>query len=123
MVRLTYTQYSPIDAYWHYPYPADAKCIELGVFLITMSVINTLLELVCALLPIPAVLSLNMDKRQRWSVISVLSLGLLVFLVGWVRIYFVYKVMLESYDSTWWAEAQWMVSEVENDLSLVCFIP
>jgi hypothetical protein len=85
-----------------------------------MSVINTLLELVCALLPIPAVLSLNMDKRQRWSVISVLSLGVLVFLVGWVRIYFVYKVMLESYDSTWWAEAQWMVSEVENDLSLVC---
>jgi hypothetical protein len=87
-----------------------------------MSIVNTLLELVCALLPIPAVLSLQMDRKQRWGVIGVLSLGILVVLVGCVRVYFVHKTMMVSWDTSWWGEAHWITSEVENDLSLVCYI-
>jgi hypothetical protein len=86
-----------------------------------MSVINTFFELICALLPIPAILSLHIDKRQRWSVINVLSLSILVFLAGCVRVYYVYQTMMATYDTTWWAEAHWIASEAENYLSLVCY--
>jgi len=100
----------------------NAKCIDFGNFLFSVSVINTFFELVCALLPIPAVISLHMDRRQRWSVISVLSLGILVFVAGCIRVYYVHKAVMDTYDTTWWAEAHWTASEAENYLSLVCYL-
>ena len=84
-----------------------------------MSIINTTMELVIALLPIPVVFTLQMSRRQRWSVISVLSLGVLVFLVGCVRTFYVYKCLLDTWDITWWTGPHWICSEVENNVAIV----
>jgi hypothetical protein len=80
------------------------------------------MEFFVAILPIPVIFDLRMEKRQRWSVISLLSLGFLVTIVGCVRCYFVWKGMLETYDITWWSEQHWICSEVENDVALVCIL-
>jgi hypothetical protein len=85
----------------------------------TMSIINTTMELVIALLPVPVVFRLQMSRRQRWSVISVLSLGVLVFLVGCVRTYYVYMCLLGTWDITWWTGPHWLCSEVENNVAIV----
>jgi hypothetical protein len=77
------------------------------------------MEFIVALLPIPVVFNLQMEKRQRWSVISLLSLGFLVTAVGCVRTFYVWKGWVETYDSSWWSEEHWICSEVENDLALV----
>jgi hypothetical protein len=84
-----------------------------------MAVINTCMESLVAILPIPVIFNLQMEKR--WSVLSLLSLGFLVTIVGCVRTYFVWKGFLDTYDITWWSEQHWICSEVENDLALVCF--
>lgn len=77
------------------------------------------MELTLALLPLPVIFSLDLTKRQRWTIASVLSLGVLIFVVGVVRTYFVYKCLLDTWDMTWWATPQWICSEVENNLALV----
>jgi hypothetical protein len=95
------------------------KCIHLGIFLFTCSCITTFLELVMALLPLPVILNLRLDKRQRWSVVCLLSLGVLTAVVGCVRTYFVYKALVVTLDVVWWAEPHWIASEVENAVALV----
>jgi hypothetical protein len=60
-----------------------------------------------------------MEKRQRWSVISLLCLGFLVTIVGCVRTFYIWKAFVQTYDSSWWSEEHWLCSEVENDVALV----
>ena len=72
-----------------------------------------------ALLPLPVILNLRLDKRQRWSVVCLLSLGVLTAVVGCVRTYFVYKALVVTLDVVWWAEPHWIASEVENAVALV----
>jgi hypothetical protein len=84
-----------------------------------MSIVNTFLELVVALLPLPVILSVKMTARQRWSIISILCLGVLVFLLGIVRSWFVWHALIATYDATWWGGPHWTVSEVENNVALV----
>jgi hypothetical protein len=85
----------------------------------SITIINTILELVVAMLPIPVILSLSMKRRDRWSAISVLCLGVVVFTAGCVRCWVVYQALLGTFDSTWWSGPQWICSEVENNIALV----
>jgi rhodopsin domain-containing protein len=112
----------PLYAVWGFPDPSkinSVKCIHTGYFLFAVSVLNTIIELFVALLPIPVVYNLKMGQQQRLSVISILCLGLLVFLAGCVRCVFVYKSLVATWDVTWWSGPQWICSEVENNLALV----
>ncbi|KAF2665814.1 hypothetical protein BT63DRAFT_417339 [Microthyrium microscopicum] len=110
----------PLQALWKYPPDPNAKCLDLGAFMLSMSIINTVLELIVAILPIPAIFILDMDPRQRYSVIGLLSLGFFVFAVGCVRCYYVYASLLGTWDITWQAYPHWICSEIEINLALVC---
>ena len=59
-----------------------------------------------------------MEKRQRWSIISVLCLGLLVVVVGSLRVYTIWQTY-SSNDPTWNSTLHWIYSEVEVDVALV----
>jgi hypothetical protein len=85
------------------------------------AILNTLSEAVLAALPIFGVFRLKVIKHQRWSVISLLSLGFGVAIVGAVRTYYTFRVETSS-DATWYAVPAWVASEVEINLSLVCRI-
>jgi hypothetical protein len=110
----------PISAYWEWPPRTDAKCINDGSSMQASAVLNTFSEFVLATLPLLAVFRLNVDRRQRWSVICLLSLGFLVAFAGCFRTFYIWKV-LTTYDLTWWSGPQWICSEVEIDLALVSY--
>jgi len=82
------------------------------------AVVNTFSEVIIAILPVIAVFRLRVDPRQRWSVISLLSLSFLVAITGTFRTAFIFK-LLRSYDLTWWSTPQWLTSEIEIDMALV----
>jgi hypothetical protein len=84
------------------------------------AILNTLSELVIAILPVLAVFQLRVDPRQRWSVIGLLSLGFLVAFAGCFRTYYLYKTV-GTYDLTWWSTPHWICSEVEIDTALVSY--
>jgi hypothetical protein len=110
----------PISAFWVYPPDLNAKCIRTADFLFTVSVINTILELVVWLLPLPLLFKLKLDPRQRVPVMIMLCLGLLVPVVGAVRCYYVYIDMVASWDVYWFAGPHWICSDFENNLSIIC---
>lgn len=81
-------------------------------------VLNTFAEFVMALLPLIAVFRLKVDKRKRWEVLGLLSLGFFVFFIGIWRTFFIWRA-LTTYDLTWWLGPQWVASEIENFTALV----
>jgi hypothetical protein len=82
------------------------------------AIINTMSEFILAALPLLAVFPLGVDKRRRWAATSLLSLGFVVAFTGCFRCYYLWK-LIHSHDLTWWSDAQWICSQVENDLALV----
>src|ERR1700753_118525 len=73
----------PLSMLWSNDY--EPVCFDLGKFLFTVTIINTVLELVVAILPVPVIFTMQMSKGQQWSVACLLSLGVLTTSVGCVR--------------------------------------
>jgi hypothetical protein len=109
---------SPIRAYWTFPIMANAKCLNDVLSMQVAAVVNTFAELFMATLPVVGVFRLNVDRSQRWQVVSVLSLGYFVSLAGCLRTYYIFKGFL-SWDYTWYSAPQWICSEAEIDLAIV----
>jgi hypothetical protein len=109
----------PIKAYWAFPSDPSAQCINDGASMQAAGVLNTFAELVMALLPFVAVYRLKVDKQKRWHVLWLLSLGFFVSFIGIWRTFFIWKA-LTTYDLTWWLGPQWVASEIENSMALVC---
>ena len=106
----------PVRAYWTFPPIMTAKCFNDTTAMETSGVINTLAEFIVAILPLLAVIRLRVDKP--WAAVGLLSLGFIVAVVGCIRTYYIFKAY-QSNDPTWWSGAQWICSEVENNLALV----
>jgi hypothetical protein len=106
---------------WTWPQNPNAKCIDNGKAMLAAAILNTLSEFILALLPVPIVLTLHMTRGQRWTVVSLLSLGFFVSICGAVRCYYLWMT-IAMYDPTWWAMPHWIVSEVEIDTAIVCII-
>ncbi|KAE9983789.1 hypothetical protein BLS_003705 [Venturia inaequalis] len=93
-------------------------CATDGLSMEIIAVINTLIEVFIAILPVIATFRLQVDPRQRLGVIALLSMGFLVAIAGIVRTFYIFK-LLESNDLTWWSGPQWLVSEIEIDTALM----
>ncbi|KAF2426494.1 hypothetical protein EJ08DRAFT_373359 [Tothia fuscella] len=113
------TRTRPVRAYWVWPPMPQSSCINDGLSLEICAILNTISELVIALLPVFAVYGLNVDPRQRWNVIGLLSLGFFVVIAGIVRTYFLFKTV-QTHDTSWWSTPHWICSEVEIDIALIC---
>ncbi|KAF1988795.1 hypothetical protein K402DRAFT_419144 [Aulographum hederae CBS 113979] len=112
----------PPKAYFTFPPPPNAKCMNEGKSLVASAVINTLAELLLAVLPIPMILQLQLPLRTRWATAGLLCLGFLVVIAGCVRTYYVWLNMLGTYDMTWYSDAHWISALVELDLGIVSTI-
>jgi hypothetical protein len=97
----------------------DAKCMNDAASMQIAGVLNTISELGAAILPLIAVFRLSVYKAQQWKIVRLMSLGFLVVIVGGFRIMYLRKAV-ESFDLTWWAGPQWICSEVENYLAVMC---
>jgi hypothetical protein len=108
---------SPVSAYWDWN-AMQPKCINDWVGTMVSAIINTFSEFIVATLPLMAVFFLQVDKRQRWNVVALLSLGFFVAIVGCIRCVYLWKALI-SYDLTWWAGPGWVIANVEIDVALV----
>ena len=70
---------------------------------------------------LPGGMELKRDGENAQALFLVVtgSLGVFVAVIGCVRCYYVYTMAVATYDVTWWAEAHWICSQVEIDVSLV----
>ena len=111
---------TPIRAYWTLNTIPGQKCHNDTAVMKVCAVLNTVSEFILAAFPIFAVYRLHVDRKQRRTVISLLSLGFLVGLAGCFRTYFLWKsISAPDLDMSWWADPHWIASEVEIDLAIV----
>jgi hypothetical protein len=117
---------SPVQEYFYWP--SGGTCINELYADTILAAFNTVSELLVAMLPVPVVFRLKMSQTQRWSVLSLISLGFLVAIVGAVRTHYVW-ILFSTDDLTWWSSPHWICSEVEicvamvsNNLSPVFFL-
>ena len=82
-------------------------------------VINSAIDLLTTVLPIPVVMRLQMPLKQRIEVCILLSLGGVVTIAGAIRTYFTWKGLMACWDETWWAYPLWIAGAVEIDLAVV----
>lgn len=106
---------------WAWPQIENARCLNNGISMFAGAVLNTISEFIVACLPIPLVFTLGMSQGQRYSVISLLSLGLLVVVCGVLRTHYIW-LTYENHDPAWWAGPHWICSEVEIDTAIVSII-
>lgn len=110
----------PIHAYWAWPPDDSAICVDEELTLFIASIFNTLSEFLVALLPIPAIMRLRMERRQQCAVVSLLSLGFLVTVVGCVRTYYLWLSEYGTMDVSWYSVPQWICAAIEIDVGLIC---
>ena len=84
----------------------------------------TIMDLVVTAVPVPIIMKLQMPIRQRLGVQVLLSLGLIVCLVGGVRIYYTWDCFVNpsSFDESWSSYPLYLCATIEVDLGVVCGI-
>jgi hypothetical protein len=113
----------PIRAYWNMNHIPGQKCHNEETYMKSLAILNTVSEFLLAAFPIVAVHTLHIDRQQRRTVISVLSLGFIVGMAGCFRTFFLWKSMSATdLDMSWWADPHFITSEVEVDLAIVSVI-
>lgn len=98
---------------------SNAKCLDDTIAMQTAVVLNTFCEFLLATMPLLAVIRLGIEREKWWIIIGLLSFGYIVGIVGCFRIFFVWRA-IQTFDFTWWANPQWLCSEVENNLAIIC---
>ncbi|SMY24383.1 unnamed protein product [Zymoseptoria tritici ST99CH_1A5] len=111
---------SPVQAYWVFPPIAGSKCMDEGTTTLTIGIFNCLADLTTTLLPIPLVMRLKMPLKQRIEVCFLLGLGFVVTIAGIVRTYFIWKSLIDSWDTTWYSYPLWIAAAIEIDVAVIC---
>lgn len=111
--------HSPVQAYWVFPPIAGSKCMDEGTTTLTIGIFNCLADLTTTLLPIPLVMRLKMPLKQRIEVCFLLGLGFVVTIAGIVRTYFIWKSLIDSWDTTWYSYPLWIAAAIEIDVAVV----
>jgi hypothetical protein len=110
----------PVKYYWEYPPTTQGSCLNEGAVTLVAGILNIVNDLLCAIIPIPLVMRLQMPLRQRISVSLLFGLGFVVIVAGTVRTYYIWKGLMASYDETWYAYPLWICAAVEIDVGVVC---
>jgi hypothetical protein len=82
-------------------------------------IVKVFADLLITTIPIPLILNLKMQKRQKYGIIVLLALGYLVTAAGAVRVYFTWRVFRAT-DHTWYQSRAFIASAIENDIAIIC---
>jgi hypothetical protein len=113
------TECRPIKYYWEYPPTTEGTCLNEGTVTLVAGIFNIVNDLLCAIIPIPLVMRLQMPLRQRISVSVLFGLGFVVIVAAIVRTYYIWKGLMASWDETWYAYPLWICAAVEIDVGVV----
>ncbi|KAK6349510.1 hypothetical protein TWF696_005794 [Orbilia brochopaga] len=112
-------QCRPISGFWDLTL-ADSRCIDESAANIANAVLNSVSDLYVFLLPIKDLLGLQLPLRQRISLVILFSLGAVVCVAGWLRIWQLASVLRGTYDNTWYGPTLYILTAVECDIAIVC---
>ncbi|CAI6341711.1 unnamed protein product [Periconia digitata] len=113
-------QCRPISAYWTEGRPAS-KCAEDISGLWISGGMSIFVDLALVVIVLPQVLRLHLNTRQRWSLISIVMLGLLAAGAGLTRIVRVNTTLRkQDFDPSWdmYDLSIWTATEIY--VSLIC---
>ncbi|XP_014556395.1 hypothetical protein COCVIDRAFT_99992 [Bipolaris victoriae FI3] len=95
-------------------------CAEEGPFIVSVTAVSTVQDLVICLLPAILIYKLQMPKRQKLAVCGIFGLGLVTTICGIMRLYYAIYLYYFTYDATWYAYYGWIWTVLEADLGLIC---
>ncbi|KAK2801824.1 hypothetical protein FQN50_007569 [Emmonsiellopsis sp. PD_5] len=115
----------PIRAAWDYTPPLykpayEYHCIDRFEMTFPASVMNTILDFLTMLVPMPIAWQLKLPMRQRLAVIGIFCLGAAVVLAASVKTKYLVSAMGKSYDEQWDAYPLWIMGIVELDVGIIC---
>jgi hypothetical protein len=90
-----------------------------GTTTLVIGIFNCVADLMTTMLPIPLIMRLRMPLKQRIEVSVLLGLGVVVTVAGVVRTYFIWKSLIDSWDTTWLSYPLWIAAAIEIDVAVV----
>ncbi|KAL7625310.1 hypothetical protein AAE478_004526 [Parahypoxylon ruwenzoriense] len=97
----------------------EGKCINLPLFMLTTSTLNTILDLVVLSIPFPLLLRLRIPPRQRFALTAVFSIGIVVCVASAMRLVSIAQLD-ETADPSVDGVDLGLWSGVENNLAIFC---
>ena len=117
---------NPISAFWNqsnailllkgYKY----SCFNEGVDVFTASVVSAVQDLITAVLPTFLYWNLHIPLRQKIALFGIFAIGYGVCALGIMRAYYSYKIYFMTYDVTWYAWDQLLVTLLELHVGCFC---
>ncbi|KAL7777961.1 hypothetical protein CFE70_004635 [Pyrenophora teres f. teres 0-1] len=110
----------PASTYWEvFKYFHTAKCLNIKAIYYFHGSQNTLSDFLIFLWPAKNLLSVQVSLRQRLTLTSMFSLGVIVCIAGIVRMYYTY-LYLESFDAYWYGASTFIIMSVESGVGVAC---
>ncbi|KAL2264210.1 hypothetical protein VTK26DRAFT_486 [Humicola hyalothermophila] len=113
------TQCTPTSSYWHLEHQRT-DCINESPSLISHAVVNALTDFVVWVLPLRKLFKLQRSLLDRIGLVVLFSFSSVVVIAGCVRTYWIYVIVVETYDVTWEGFQLWMWTAVEVHLGVIC---
>ncbi|KAK3671716.1 hypothetical protein LTR78_008449 [Recurvomyces mirabilis] len=113
---------SPTDAYWKAfdpTYTRHYTCVDTTVINLLAGIAAAFSDLYSVILPSTMVWSISLPKRQKFALLIVFSLGLVVVAASGVRTYYLYEVGHNS-DVSWMIFDVFVWAHLELQLGLMC---
>ncbi|EKV21207.1 hypothetical protein PDIP_08740 [Penicillium digitatum Pd1] len=110
----------PVHAFWS---PSAeirrTKCLPATPVWFTNAAIQTSTDLVILILPLPLLWKLQLPKREKWGILIVFSLGIIVVATSAARMYPL-SIMVARGDFTYVSAQAALWSALEANVSIIC---
>lgn len=118
-------QCSPFEAYWFQFVPSwvathKYSCLNEGANTLSNTIVSTVTDFIAFMLPSSLLIKLQISRKQKLAFLSVFAVGLLVCIVGIIRIYYITNLYYHTYDVTWVAYHVFGATAVELLLAVIC---
>ncbi|KXJ87329.1 hypothetical protein Micbo1qcDRAFT_99711, partial [Microdochium bolleyi] len=115
---LSLAECRPIQAYWDHTIPG-AQCWDTNITIFVNASLNSVIDVVVYLWPIRPLWALQLPTQQRLGLVALFSMGLIVCVVGIMRIYYLSQVFVGG-DTLWNGIPIWICSVLEVNLGIIC---
>jgi hypothetical protein len=113
-----WTQCIPITSYWNLFAP-ERDCEAEMPPLMGQTLSTVLTDFMVFILPLPTLYALRLPAAQRIVLLVLFSFGVVVVLASAMRTYYVWHVVVQTWDVTWEGFPLWIWTAVEVNLGVI----
>ncbi|KAF2646758.1 hypothetical protein P280DRAFT_416305 [Massarina eburnea CBS 473.64] len=113
-------QCSPVATYWKiFNYFLTAKCLNVKAIYYFYTGQNTLSDFLIFLWPAKELVAVKISPRQRYTLISMFCVGVVICIAGLVRVYYTH-LYLTHFDTFWNGGILLVICSLETSLAIAC---